>query len=279
MNAQPDEQPTERLPVPQPAGLQVPFDAVLTEIVKRINSPAILWAIAVIILLFVGLFLVPDILDKAPALPWGVLGFGLIVLLLFVAPQAYFQAREQARQEWREREKARRLAKAARARREKKQDAGGAPSPAVSAPQPAAPLLAAPSLPSDPDALRELYLREVFADCRDLKLHTIDIRTATGAREAAELELAAVFTDLDVIERVHKEDWERGRHSDEAMEKPETRLPALAALSRYKYMVLLGDPGSGKSTLVSFVALCLAGDGLADPDINLKRLGKAWSLP
>ena len=275
----------ESAPAAPPTGLQVPFDTVLAEIVKRVQSPVILGAMGFVALLFAGLFLVPGVLDKAPALPWGVLGFGLIVLLLVVVPQAYFQAREQARQEWLERDKARRLEEAARARRKSAaavHHPAETPAP-VKAPPPAeTPSPTPPSSPRDADTLRELYLRELFADCLQLQLTTIDIRTVTGGREAAELELAAVFTDLDVIERSREsphplapspKDRERGES------EAETRLPALAALSRYPCLVLLGDPGAGKSTLVNFIALCLAGDGLAHSEINLKRLGEAWTLP
>jgi len=285
MNEQVSDQPAVSQPATPPTGPQVPFGAILTEIVKRVQSPIILGAMAFIALLFGGLFLTPAILDKAPALPWGVLGFGLFVLLLTVVPEAYLKAREQAHREWQERDKARRLAEAAHARRERAVVArrpAETPAPAK-APLTAETLFPTPSsLPRDLDALRKLYLREVFADCRPLQLHTIDLRTATGAREAAELELAAVFTDLDVIERSREsphplapspKDWERGKP------EAETRLPALAALSRYRRLALRGDPGSGKSTLVNFVALCLAGDGLADPAVNLKRLGDAWTLP
>ena len=71
MNEQVSDQPAESQPATPPIGLQVPFDAILTEIVKRVQSPIILGAMAFIALLFGGLFLTPAILDEAPALPWG----------------------------------------------------------------------------------------------------------------------------------------------------------------------------------------------------------------
>jgi len=152
-------------------------------------------------------------------------------------------------------------------------------SPVRPAPPPARP---AALTAEQESALRQRYLREVWDACVNLKLTTIDIKTATGSREAAELELNAVFTDLDVKEVPPREEIapsKKRRASPSPGEEVERRLPAMAALSRYPRLVLLGDPGSGKSTLVNFVALCLAGDGLDLTEVNRKRLGEAWTLP
>ena len=153
--------------------------------------------------------------------------------------------------------------------------------PVVPAAQPVAPQIPPLSAPED-EALRQRYLREVWDACVNLKLTTIDVRTATGGREAAELELNAVFTDLDVKEIPAREELVnlKTRHATSPPgEEAERRLPAMDAISRYDKLVLLGDPGSGKSTLVNFVALCLAGDGMGSDEVNCKRLGNAWKLP
>jgi len=150
-----------------------------------------------------------------------------------------------------------------------------APPEATKKPEPEAPK---PQPRLDPATLQERYLRTLLAQCMHLHLTMIDRKAATR-QEVAELDLAEVFTELDVydVDERHK------RESDVALEmaqgEVERRRSALAVLSRYPRLTLLGDPGTGKSTLINFITLCLAGEHVQCPDADRRRLGDAWALP
>jgi len=119
---------------------------------------------------------------------------------------------------------------------------------------------------ADPSALRRDYLNHVFETAGVLQLAGID---PEAARESgARLSLDAVYTAL-LTQTPEEQDHLERISLDRAGAR---KLSALEQLNRHTRLVLLGDPGSGKSTFVNFVALCLAGDMLGKEAANLKLL-------
>jgi len=120
--------------------------------------------------------------------------------------------------------------------------------------------------PADEAKLRQAYLHRVMKLAGNLPLGGVD-RKAAGDCETR-LDLGAVYTAL----LIRSADTEKFASSDREMHRKESPVSVLSMLDRHKYLVLLGDPGSGKSTFVNFAALCLAGENLADEHLNLKLL-------
>ncbi|MCG3119585.1 MAG: Hercynine oxygenase [bacterium] len=115
-------------------------------------------------------------------------------------------------------------------------------------------------------ALRESYLNHLFESSRQLSLSGIDPNVASKAE--TRLQLDGIYTALLTLAPEMLERLERS-----AMPEKETRrLSALEQLNRQNRLVLLGDPGSGKSTFVNFVALCFAGEMLRRQEANLRLL-------
>lgn len=131
-------------------------------------------------------------------------------------------------------------------------------------------------------ALRTSYLNHLFTQLRKLALSGVD--PALAGDPKARLDLDAVYTALltramEDHRHLIRRALEAGRDSEAAepsvpgIHPVEPRLlSALEQLDRHDRLVLLGDPGSGKSTFVSFVALCMAGQLLAREDANLELL-------
>ncbi len=124
--------------------------------------------------------------------------------------------------------------------------------------------------PSDPTALRTAYLNYLYETVGDLSLSGVDPKAASETE--TRLSLGAVYTALLTLTPEEREMMQKEPRAIPSGRRAERRLSALAHLDRQPRLVLLGDPGSGKSTFVNFVALCLAGETLGRTEANLDRL-------
>ncbi len=121
-----------------------------------------------------------------------------------------------------------------------------------------------PHLPRQERALRT-YLVSMANGCNALALSSLD---PTDAAHRRPLELARVYIGLHTTTQVRLTDAERTAQAERPRRSDAERdmrpLTALEALVRadQRRMLLLGAPGSGKSTFVNHLALCLAGAAL-----------------
>ena len=159
------------------------------------------------------------------------------------------------------------------------------PGPAVEAkPETKAPVSAKPKVAHlDPTAARSAYLRRLRTVCNTLMLQYIDPESFQSDKVRQQvMALADVYTTLDTTTqvRVEPEEGKERRRRERRLGEPdqETRpLTALEAAAGNRQMVLVGDPGSGKSTFVKYLALCLGGEGLEPGHGWLGRLQPHWT--
>ncbi|MCP4699390.1 MAG: SUMF1/EgtB/PvdO family nonheme iron enzyme [Gammaproteobacteria bacterium] len=114
--------------------------------------------------------------------------------------------------------------------------------------------------------LRAWY-RHVAAGCRHLPLEVIDPKLLEQEENGA-LNLDEVYVGLDVFHRPPRQ-----KQSQQIEQESDKRQAALELLDQEKRLVLLGDPGSGKTTFVNYLTGALA---LAAADsLELSALPKA----
>lgn len=130
--------------------------------------------------------------------------------------------------------------------------------------------------PRDPAQALAIYRRVVVDSCRHLSLRGLDLGASDPTGTQQRLDLVQVYVDLLTTTQVPVEQTKgkgRRRKPQDLGSERETRpLSALDAVREAQRLVLLGDPGSGKSTFLTHLALCLAAQSL-EPQRNwLKRL-------
>lgn len=116
--------------------------------------------------------------------------------------------------------------------------------------------------------LRRRYLTRIAEQTRYLPMSAVDFKTASAETGQQERQtLADVYVDLDTTTAIPAEE-----KKGEGQGRRERPLSAQEAVERSRRLVLLGDPGSGKSTFLNHLAFCLAADALQPEDGYIRRL-------
>ncbi|MGH8591734.1 MAG: NACHT domain-containing protein [Gammaproteobacteria bacterium] len=114
--------------------------------------------------------------------------------------------------------------------------------------------------PRDPEEALRIYSRVLVESSRHLSLRGLDVGASDPTGQPTRFDLMQVYVDLLTTRQAAAQEARpvRGRHENkESPEEPRT-LSALEAAASYRRMVLLGDPGSGKSTFITNFAQALA---------------------
>ena len=126
-----------------------------------------------------------------------------------------------------------------------------------------------------PGSLRQAYLNEVTREANLLPWLVMNEDFATPERGES-LRLADIYTDLDTtaLRRVRDEAELRAflRGVNEA-----DRVPALEMADQHARLLIMGDPGSGKSTFVKHVAYTLAQAGQAEEPTSWLHSLAGWT--
>ncbi len=112
------------------------------------------------------------------------------------------------------------------------------------------------ALPDNSAAALEKYRRDMARECGHLSLRGVDRDEADAAARHNPLGLANVYIELHTATQIPLSAEERGREENRWRDtRPQT---ALEAVLENRELVLLGDPGGGKTTFVRHLAHCLA---------------------
>ena len=142
-----------------------------------------------------------------------------------------------------------------------------------------------PDLPPDPiAAAHTTYLEQLCAQCNALPLDTF----GDTNRDEKRLSLDAVYIDLDTETRIELTDEEKKKRKNDyslnSEDKKSRPLSALEAADQTPRLVLLGAPGSGKSSFVRQLVAksadaCLQGEPKARFPLFLTLRDLATRLP
>jgi len=106
---------------------------------------------------------------------------------------------------------------------------------------------------TEPDGtLERAYLRRLFTQAGRVSLGQLAIQLASASQTLPEIQLDSIYVPLDVTRT-------QVAVRLKADEQAWINTPVLDPIIRTRRLVILGDPGSGKSTLINFLTIALAG--------------------
>lgn len=122
----------------------------------------------------------------------------------------------------------------------------------------------------------EIYRHMIRRSTSNLPLRGVDVGAADPLQGQQSIGLANIYIDLNTtaMDRRAKTEEELSTDLDPSATRVEP-VSVIDAIQSNKQTVLLGDPGSGKSTFVNFLAFCLASHTL-EPEADWLAHLKGW---
>lgn len=127
-------------------------------------------------------------------------------------------------------------------------------------------------------AALEIYLKMLRKSTANLPLQGLDIDASDPDNRQDSMGLANVYIALDtktIIEKDRQKDLKQRTDSDPPdsfLDEKKQTLTALQAVIDNRKLVILGDPGSGKSTFINYLAYILASHKLHPNESWIKRM-------
>jgi formylglycine-generating enzyme required for sulfatase activity len=118
--------------------------------------------------------------------------------------------------------------------------------------------------PAEDEKRLAVYRRWVMQSTSNLPLRGVDVGASDPTGEQKSIGLANVYVDLDTTSGITKIN---ALISSIGGGKKERSLRVIESVYKNRDVILLGEPGGGKSTFVNFLAHCLAANAL-EPEKN-----------
>ena len=117
-----------------------------------------------------------------------------------------------------------------------------------------------PSAQKKSDEILNRYLNQLISSLQHIPLRGIDTETSDPSGKQKRLELDRVYVGLDTTSQVKLPAAEKKKDKEVLFEgdRDSRPLSALEAAASNRSLVILGDPGSGKSTFVNHLTICLS---------------------